>query len=87
MEKTVEILNESGLHARPAALFAKTASKYKSEIMIECNEKASNGKSIMNIISFGLKKGDEIKIIANGIDEKEAMDDLVQLVEGRFGEN
>ena len=41
----------------------------------------------MNIISFGLKKGDKIKIIANGHDEKEAINDLVQLVEGKFGES
>jgi len=86
MEKLVRIMNESGLHARPAAIFVKTAGKFKSEINIEHNNSVLNAKSIMNILSMGLKKNDEIKIIVNGPDEKEALDELINLIESKFGE-
>ncbi len=86
MEKLVKILNESGLHARPAAIFVKTASGFKSEIKIEVKGNYLNGKSIMNVLSLGAKKGDEIKIIANGPDEDEAVQSLAQLIESKFGE-
>ncbi|WP_432408948.1 HPr family phosphocarrier protein [Wukongibacter sp. M2B1] len=84
MEKIVRILNESGLHARPAAVFVKTASGYKSEIKIEAKGTCLNAKSIMNILSLGAKMGDEIKIIANGPDEEEAIQGLVKLVGSKF---
>lgn len=86
MEKIVKILNESGLHARPAALLVKTASKFKSDIKIEFNDNVLNAKSIMNIMSMGLKKDDEIKIIVDGSDAKEAMEALVNLIESKFSE-
>jgi len=86
MEKTVKILNESGLHARPAGIFVKTANTFKSEVDIEFNGSTFNAKSIMILMSMGLRKDDEIKIIANGPDENEAVNTLVQLVENKFGE-
>ncbi|MCT4604787.1 MAG: HPr family phosphocarrier protein [Marinisporobacter sp.] len=86
MEKTVKILNESGMHARPAGAFVKMASSFTSDIQIETNGKVLNAKSIMNVLSLGLKKDDEIKIIANGNDEKEAIEGLVNLVNSKFGE-
>lgn len=86
MKKVVKILNKSGLHARPAAVFVKTASGFKAEINIEFKGSVLNAKSIMNILSMGAKKGDEIVIIANGSDEKEAIDSLVNLIESKFGE-
>lgn len=86
MEKTVKILNQSGLHARPAAIFVKTASQFKSEVNIKFNDKVLNGKSIMNILSLGLVGEDEIKIITSGPDEKEAITTLVNLIESKFSE-
>lgn len=86
MEKVVKILNESGLHARPAGTLVKTASQFQSDIKIEYNNSVINAKSIMNIMSLGLKKGDEIKLIVNGLDEKEAIDELISLIESKFGE-
>ncbi|MCT4564607.1 MAG: HPr family phosphocarrier protein [Maledivibacter sp.] len=86
MEKTVKILNESGLHARPAAVFVKTASKFKSEITIESKGVELNAKSIMNILSMGAKQGDTIRIITDGPDEKEALEELVGLIESKFDE-
>ncbi|WP_443663650.1 HPr family phosphocarrier protein, partial [Clostridium sp.] len=81
MEKTVKILNEQGLHARPASIFVKTASKFKSTVSIVHGTGIANAKSIINIMSLGLKKDEEIKIVTEGADEKEAMAALVSLVE------
>ncbi|MFT5875457.1 MAG: phosphocarrier protein HPr, partial [Clostridium sp.] len=81
-----KILNEQGLHARPASTFVKTASKFKSNITIVHGNEIANAKSIINIMSLGLTKGEEIKIITEGIDEKEAMAALVSAVESKFGE-
>jgi len=86
LERSVRLLNESGLHARPAAIFVKTASGFKSEIKVEVNGTLINGKSIMNILSLGIKKGDEIRIIADGPDEEEALNSLVRLIESKFDE-
>lgn len=86
MEKTLKILNKSGLHARPASLLVKMASKFKSDIIIENNNNRINAKSIVNIISMGLIKGDEFKLIINGPDEGEAMKDLVELIKAKFNE-
>ncbi|MBU3160353.1 HPr family phosphocarrier protein [Clostridium frigoris] len=86
MEKTVKILNEQGLHARPASIFVKTASKFKSTVSIVHGTGVANAKSIINIMSLGLKKDEEIKIVTEGADEKEAMAALLSLVENKFGE-
>ncbi len=78
--KEVNILDENGLHARPASQFVQVASKYKSEISIDYNGKILNGKSILSIISGGVKKG-KITIIADGADEVEAVEALASMVE------
>ena len=86
MEKVVRILNEQGVHARPASIFAKTASRFKSNVSIVQGNKVANAKSIINIMGLCLKKGEEIKIITEGVDEKEAMEALVVQIENKFGE-
>jgi len=86
MEVIVKILNEQGLHARPASIFVKQAGKFKSTVTIVHGNEVANAKSIINIMSLGLKKDEEIKIITEGTDEKEAMETLVSLVESKFGE-
>lgn len=86
MERKVIISNESGLHARPAGVFVKKASEFKSDVSIEFNGKKINGKSIMGVMSLGLSKGNEITIIANGEDEQDAVNALAGLIEGGFGE-
>ena len=86
MEIIIKILNEQGLHARPASIFVKTASKFKSTVSILHGNEVANAKSIINIMSLGLKKGEEIKIITEGTDEKEAMEALISIIENKFGE-
>ncbi len=86
MEKVVIVQNEAGIHARPAALLVKVAAQYTSDINIEFKDKTINAKSIMNILSAGLQKGDEIKITAAGPDQDVALQALVELFNTKFGE-
>ena len=73
--------NESGLHARPAALFVQTANKFTSDIYVELKGAKVDGKSIMGVMSLGAFHGEEITLIAKGEDEKEALRELIKLVE------
>jgi phosphocarrier protein HPr len=84
--ETVVLKNETGLHARPASLFVKEASKYVSDIKVEKDGKEYNAKSIMGILSMGAAMGTTINIIADGKDEEEAVKALVELVNSKFGE-
>jgi phosphotransferase system HPr (HPr) family protein len=86
MEKQVVVMNETGLHARPAAVFVQTAKKYECNILIDKEGKRVNAKSIMGILSLGVSQGTRISIIANGSDENQAITELVTLVEDNFSE-
>lgn len=86
VEKTIEITNPSGLHARPAALFVQTAGKFTSNIWIKVDNKKVNAKSIMGLISLAVSKGTEITIVADGEDEELALSEIVDLVTSGFGE-
>ncbi|HHY11326.1 MAG TPA: HPr family phosphocarrier protein [Firmicutes bacterium] len=80
VEETVVVQSKVGLHARPAALFVQTASKFKSKVTLEANGKKANGKSILQVLSLGAKKGDSLLIRAEGDDEPEALKSLVELI-------
>lgn len=83
-EKNVKIVNSIGLHARPASLFIQEAIKYTSEIEIIKDEKKYNGKSIMGVLSMSASQGQDITIRAQGEDEREAVEALVNLVENKL---
>lgn len=85
-ERVVSIKNRAGIHARPAALIVQTASKFKSKVYIEKNSDRINGKSIMGIITLGAGFGVELKLIAEGEDEGEAVEALAQLFDRKFEE-
>ena len=76
VQETFVIKNETGLHARPATEIAKIAMKYKSNINIVANEKTINAKSPLMIMSAGIKSKTELKILCDGEDEKEAIEEL-----------
>lgn len=76
----VILQNETGLHARPASLFVKEASKFKSDIKLFKNEKEYNAKSIMGLLSMGAAKGDKIIIQAEGEDEETAVKELLNFI-------
>lgn len=81
--KVAKIENKLGIHARPASLFVKTAGQFESDIRIEKDGVEVNGKSIMGVMMLAAEKGSEITITAEGVDEKEAIDSLIKLVEER----
>lgn len=87
IERDVPIINKLGLHARAAAKFVTLASTYSSEIQLARNQRTVNGKSIMGVMMLAAAKGSTVKIIANGADEQEALDNLAELVNNRFGES
>lgn len=82
--KTVTLNNEDGLHARAAALFVRTANRYKAEITLTAHGESVNAKSIIGIMSLGAFSGEEISISCDGEDESTAVDNLVALVENKF---
>lgn len=84
MEQTFKILNEEGMHARPAGAFVKVASEFKSAVEVRANGVVKNGKSIMGLMTLGLTKDSEITVITNGEDELEALKKLGLLIENKF---
>ncbi len=84
MEQTFKILNEEGMHARPAGAFVKVANEFKSSVEVKSNGMTKNGKSIMGLMSLGLSKDAEITLITKGEDEAEAMKKLGTLIENKF---
>ena len=86
--RTVELLivNKLGLHARAAAKFVTTASRFESEITVRRDGREVNGKSIMGVMMLAASRGTSIVITASGHDEDEAATSLEELVQGRFGE-
>ncbi|MEE1279923.1 MAG: HPr family phosphocarrier protein [Oscillospiraceae bacterium] len=84
--KEVEVKNQVGLHARPATFFIQKANEYKSSIWVEKEERRVNAKSLLGILSLGIIGGTTIKIIADGDDEKAAVEGLISLVDSGFSE-
>ena len=85
--KTITIINKLGLHARAAAKLVQTASSFSSEINISHNGRKVSGKSIMGIMMLAASKGTSIDITTAGEDEVEAMQELENLILGKFGED
>ena len=86
IEQTVTIANRAGIHARPAALLVQTTKNFSCNILFEKGNDQINAKSIMGVITLGAAFGTEIKIIADGEDEQEAVKALVHLFESKFEE-
>ena len=86
MSRNVTILNSVGLHARPATFFVQKANSFKSSIWVEKEDCRVNAKSLLGVLSLGITKGTEIKLIADGADENGAIDGLAELIDGEFGE-
>ncbi|MCD7784523.1 MAG: HPr family phosphocarrier protein [Oscillospiraceae bacterium] len=84
--KDVVVKNQVGLHARPATFFIQKANKFKSSIWVEKEERRVNGKSLLGVLSLGIISGTSIRIIADGVDEEQAVAGLVELVESEFAE-
>ena len=79
------IRNQLGLHARACALFVKAASRFKSDVLVSRDDLEVNGKSIMGVMMLAAEEGATITVRASGPDEKEALEALRDLVDGKFG--
>ena len=87
VKKQVEIINKTGLHARPASDFVMLAKKFESKVTV-CREGGEpvNAKSIVRLLAEGIGQGTKIEIAVDRADEGDAMTELVALVESGFGE-
>jgi phosphotransferase system HPr (HPr) family protein len=86
-EITLTIKHEHGLHARPAAMFVETASKFKSGIYVRnatANSGTVNAKSILGVLTLGVHCGHDVQVVADGPDEQEALMAISTLVESNF---
>lgn len=84
--KEIVIKNSEGLKAKAAANFVQVANQFDSQILIEFTNKKINAKSIMGLLSLGVKQNESIYVFANGNDEIEAVEALAELAEKNFGE-
>ncbi|MEQ2443084.1 HPr family phosphocarrier protein [Pseudoflavonifractor sp. CLA-AP-H29] len=88
--KTAEtvVRNKTGLHARPAAAFSAAAAAFQSAVTVRNLDKGkqANAKSVVRVLSLGMAQGTRISVSAEGADEEAAVDALVALVNGGFGE-
>lgn len=87
VEKKVFVQNKLGIHARPAALLVRTATKFASDIFIIKNGQEINGKSIMGVMALAAEFESEIIIRANGSDEKDAIEKIAKLFIDKFEED
>ena len=84
--KEAVVNNQVGLHARPATFFIQKANEFKSSIWVEKDERRVNAKSLLGVLSLGIVKGTAINLIADGPDEKEAVEALIELISSNFSE-
>ena len=84
--KDLTIENRNGLHARPAALFVKTSSRFQSEVWVEKDGERVNGKSIMGLMMLAAGKGSILRVTAEGNDASSVLTELEVLIQTRFGE-
>ena len=80
MEKIITVQNETGIHARPASKIVKEAAKYKSIIKIKKEEKVFDAKSIISLMAMAVSKGEQVTIIAEGVDEDLAINAMTNLI-------
>ncbi|MEE0595273.1 MAG: HPr family phosphocarrier protein [Agathobacter sp.] len=86
LSQAIKIMNPTGLHLRPAGNLCKEAMKYKSKITFEYRGNTANAKSVLSVLGACIKSGDEITLICEGEDEREALQSLIAYIESGLGE-
>lgn len=86
IKEKVTIVNDAGLHARPAAALVKLASKFESDFHIHMYGYKVNGKSILGVMTLAAEKGAELELELDGPDEKKAVKAITELIDSGFGE-
>jgi len=87
IEKELAIVNRLGLHARPAAMFVRIASRHRAEIWVSKEGEEINGKSIMGLMMLAAGQGSKLRIRCDGPDADKAMEELEELVKAGFNED
>jgi phosphocarrier protein HPr len=86
LQRELVVSNVKGIHARPAALFVKTANKFDAQVFVEKDGETVNGKSIMGLMMLAAGPGSRIRLTAEGGDATAALDELEKLLATKFGE-
>ena len=86
VSRKVTVINPSGLHLRPSGVLSQTAMKFKSNSIIEWEEKQVAAKSVLNVMAAGIKCGTEVTLICDGPDEEEALAAIAEAIESGLGE-
>ena len=84
--KEITVMNQVGLHARPATFFTQKANEFKSSVWIEKDERRVNAKSLLGVLSLGIVKGTTVSIVADGADEETVVEKLAELIDSGFEE-
>jgi phosphocarrier protein len=87
IEKEITIINRLGLHARPAAMFVRIASRFRSEVWVEKEGEQINGKSIMGLMMLAAGQGSKLTIRCEGPDADKVMEELEELIQQKFNED
>lgn len=86
IKKTIIITNAHGLHARPASIFVRTTTQFKSEVKLAKDGMVVNGKSIMGVMMLAAERGSKIEIEINGEDEKKMLIAIEEMLSNNFYE-
>jgi phosphocarrier protein len=86
LTRKVAIVNQYGIHARPAAMMVRVATRFVADIFVEKDGTRVSGKSIMGLMTIEASSGSHLVLMAQGPDAEQALDELAALIEGRFGE-
>jgi phosphocarrier protein len=87
VEKEITVINRLGLHARPAAMFVRIASRYRSEIWVEKEGEQINGKSIMGLMMLAAGQGSKLHVRCEGPDADKAIEEIEALIKAGFNED
>jgi phosphocarrier protein HPr len=87
VSKELIVLNKLGIHARPAALFVKTANRFACDIFVEKDGERVNGKSIMGLMMLAAGPGTRLTLLADGNDAARAVVEIEALIQRRFDED
>jgi phosphocarrier protein HPr len=85
-ERAVQVVNEAGIHARPAAEIVKTAAKFKAEVTIARDDLEVNAKSIMGVMMLAAECGSTVLLKGEGDDSQAAIDAIADVISNGFGE-
>ena len=87
LEKEIPVINRLGLHARPAAMFVRIATRYRSEIWVAKGTEEVNGKSIMGLMMLAAGQGSVLRVRCEGPDAEKALEEIEELIKARFNED